>query len=192
MSGTFPSSPELSTVNVISLQPNLMSETRSGRRQVRSIGSQRWSITATYNPMTRAEFMPVYAFVLSQKGQLESFQFVPPVVGSTSGTATGSVTTNGASAIGATSITIAGLTGTLKAGDFIKFSTHSKVYMVTADRSGAGAMTIEPPLFVAVATSVAITYSSVPFTVRLNNDVQQYRLAGYERYTFEIDMVEAL
>jgi hypothetical protein len=142
--------------------------------------------------MTRAEFMPIYAFILSQKGQLESFQFVPPVVGSTSGTATGSVTTNGASAIGATSITIAGLTGTIKAGDFIKFSTHTKVYMVTSDRSGAGAMTIEPPLFVAVATSVAITYNSVPFTVRLNNDVQQYRLAGYERYTYEIDMVEAL
>ena len=169
-----------------------MSETRSGRRQVRSIGSQRWSITATYNPMTRAEFMPVYAFVLSQKGQLETFQFVPPVVGSTSGTATGSVTTNGSSAIGATSVTIAGLTGILKAGDFIKFATHSKVYMVTADRSGAGAMTIEPPLFVAVAGSTAITYNSVPFTLRFNNDVQQYRLTGFERYTYEVDMVEAL
>jgi hypothetical protein len=192
MSGTYPSSPEASTINIISLQPNLMSETRSGRRQVRSIGSQRWSITATYNPMTRAEFMPVYAFVLSQKGELETFQFVPPVVGSTSGTATGSVTTNGSSAIGATSVTIAGLTGILKAGDFIKFATHSKVYMVTADRSGAGAMTIEPPLFVAVAGSTAITYNSVPFTVRFNNDVQQYRLTGFERYTYEVDMVEAL
>jgi len=192
MSGTYPSSPEASTINVTSLQPNLMSETRSGRRQVRSIGSQRWSITATYNPMTRAEFMPVYAFVLSQKGQLETFQFVPPVIGTTAGTATGSVTTNGSSAIGATSVTIAGLTGILKAGDFIKFATHSKVYMVTADRSGAGAMTIEPPLFVAVAGSTAITYNSVPFTVRFNNDVQQYRLSGYERYTYEVDMVEAL
>ena len=192
MSGTYPSSPEASTVNVTSLQPNLMSETRSGRRQVRSIGSQRWAITATYNPMTRAEFMPVYAFVLSQKGQLETFQFVPPVIGTTAGTATGSVTTNGTSAIGATSITIAGLTGILKAGDFIKFATHSKVYMVTADRSGAGAMTIEPPLFVAVAGSTAITYTAVPFTVRFNNDVQQYRLGGYEKYTYEVDMVEAL
>jgi hypothetical protein len=192
MSGTYPASPEASTVNITSLQPNLMSETRSGRRQVRSIGSQRWAITATYNPMTRAEFMPVYAFVLGQKGQLESFQFVPPVVGSTSGTATGSVTTNGSFSLGATSVTIAGLTGTLKAGDFIKFDSHSKVYMVTADRVGAGAMTIEPPLFEAVGTGIGVTYSSVPFTVRLNNDVQQYRLGGYERYTYEIDMVEAI
>jgi hypothetical protein len=64
--------------------------------------------------------------------------------------------------------------------------------MLTADRSGAGAMTIEPPLFVAVGNTVGITYVSVPFTVRLTNDIQQYRLQGFERYTYEIDMVEAL
>jgi len=192
MSGTFPVTPEASTVNIISLQPNLISETRSGRRQVRSIGSQRWSITATFNPMTRAEFMPVYSFVLAQKGQLETFQFIPPVVGSTESNATGTVTTNGTFALGATSITIAGLTGTLKAGDFIKFANHNKIYMLTADRSGAGVMTIEPPLILAVGNGVSITYISVPFTVRLNNDLQQYRLNGFERYTYEIDMVEAL
>ena len=192
MSGTFPVTPEASTVNIISLQPNLISETRSGRRQVRSIGSQRWSITATFNPMTRAEFMPIYSFVLAQKGQLETFQFIPPVVGSTEGNATGTVTTNGTFALGATSITIAGLTGTLKAGDFIKFANHNKIYMLTADRSGAGVMTIEPPLILAVGNGISITYTSVPFTVRLNNDLQQYRLNGFERYTYEIDMVEAL
>lgn len=192
MSGTFPVSPEASTVNVISLQPNLMSETRSGRRQVRSIGSQRWAITATFNPMTRAEFMPVYSFVLAQKGQLETFQFVPPVVSTSYGTASGTVTTNGTFALGVSSITIAGLSGIIKAGDFVKFASHSKVYMVTTDRSGAGAMIIEPPLIVAVGTGVGVEYSAVPFTVRLNNDVQQYRLNGFERYTFEIDMVEVL
>jgi hypothetical protein len=142
--------------------------------------------------MTRAEFMPIYSFVLAQKGQLETFQFIPPVVGSTEGNATGTVTTNGTFALGATSITIAGLTGTLKAGDFIKFANHNKIYMLTADRSGAGVMTIEPPLILAVGNGISITYTSVPFTVRLNNDLQQYRLNGFERYTYEIDMVEAL
>jgi hypothetical protein len=192
VSGTFPTTPEASTINITSLQPNLMSETRSGRRQVRSIGSQRWAITATFNPMTRAEFMPVYSFILAQKGQLEKFQFVPPVVGSTSGTASGTVITSGATSIGASSVTISGLTGILKAGDFIKFSTHDKIYMVTADRNGGGALTFEPPLFVAVADAVGITYNAVPFTVRLNNDLQQYRLSGFEKYTYEVDMVEAL
>jgi hypothetical protein len=192
MSGTYPASPEPSVINITSVQPNLVTETRSGRRQVRSIGGQRWSLTASYNPMTRAEFMPVYAFILAQKGQFETFQIVPAVVGSTSGTATGSVTTSGSAALGATSISLTGLTGVLKAGDFIKFANHSKVYMLTADRSGNGSVAIQPQLVAAVGSGVAVTYNSVPFTVRLNNDLQQYRLSGYERYTYEVDMVEAL
>ena len=191
MSGTYPATPEFSAVKLESLQPNIVTETRTGRRQVRSVGGQRWAFTAKYNDFTRAEFMPVYAFVLAQAGQLETFTIVPPVISSTSGTATGSVTSSAAS-IGATSVTIAGLTGILKAGDFVKFASHTKVYMVTADRSGAGAMSIIPALVTATGAVGAVTYNSVPFTVRLNNDLQSYSLSGYDRYTYEIDMVEAL
>ena len=141
--------------------------------------------------MTRAEFMPVYAFILAQNGQFETFQFVPPVVGSTSGTATGTVTTSGSASIGATSVTLTGLTGVLKAGDYIKFANHTKVYMLMADRSGNGSVAIQPPLIATVGSGQGVTYNNVPFTVRLNNDVQQYSLNGYERYVYEVDMVEA-
>lgn len=192
MSGTYPASPEASNVSATSLQPNLMSETRSGRRQVRSIGSQRWALTLSYNPMTRAEFMPIYAFVIAQKGQYDTFTIAPPVISSTSGTASGTVTTNASASAGAASVSLTGLTGTLKAGDFIKFANHNKVYMLTADRSGSGSASIEPPLLTAVGSGVGVTYNNVPFTVRLDNDVQQYKLSGYERYGFEVDMVEAL
>ena len=191
MSGTYPASPEFSAVKLESLQPNLVTETRTGRRQVRSVGGQRWAFTAKYNDLTRAEFMPVYAFVIAQAGQFETFTIVPPVIGSTAGTATGSVTSSAAS-IGATSVTISGLTGTLKAGDFVKFASHSKVYMVAADRSGNGSLSILPALVAAAGSGGAVTYNSVPFTVRLNNDVQSYSLSGYERYNYEVDLVEAL
>ncbi len=192
MSGTYPATPEATSVTLTSVQPNLMSETRSGRRQVRSIGSQRWALTLSYNPMTRAEFMPIYAFVLSQKGQYDTFTIAPPVISSSSGNPTGTVTTNGSSSAGAASVTLAGLSGSLKAGDLIKFANHTKVYMLTADRSGAGSVGIEPPLLTTVGTGVAVTYNAVPITVRLNNDLQQYKLSGYERYGFEVDMVEVL
>ena len=191
MSGTYPASPEFSAVKLESLQPNLVTETRTGRRQVRSVGGQRWAFTAKYNDLTRAEFMPVYAFVIAQAGQFETFTIVPPVIGSTAGTATGSVTSSAAS-IGATSVTISGLTGTLKAGDFVKFASHSKVYMVAADRSGNGSLSILPALVAAAGSGGAVTYNSVPFTVRLNNDVQSYSLSGYDRYNYEVDLVEAL
>lgn len=192
MSGTYPSTPEFQAINVVSKHNNLMSETISGRRQIRSIGGQRWEFTARYNPMTRAEFMPVYAFVTSQQGMLGSFTIVPPVIGSTSGTASGSMLVNGNHAIGDSTIDVDGFTGTIKAGDFVKFASHSKVYMVIADRSGAGVMTIEPALVEAVSDNQAVTYNNVPFTMRLSNDVQEYSLSSNEYYTYEIDMSEVL
>lgn len=192
MSGTYPASPEASRINITSLNLNLMSESLSGRRQVRGIGSQRWAITASYNPMTRAEFAPVYTFIIKQRGMFESFQFVPPVVAVQSGTASGSKKVNGALSIGATSMNLQGGSGTLKAGDFFKFANHSKVYMFTADRNGNGNVTFEPPLIATVADDEGLVITNVPFTVRLNNDVQQYSLVGYERYIYEVDMVEAI
>jgi hypothetical protein len=142
--------------------------------------------------MTRAEFMPVYAFIVAQNGQFETFTFVPPVVGSTAGTATGTVTTNTSVSIGATTVSLTGLTGVLKAGDYIKFANHTKIYMLMADRSGAGTVAIQPPLVAAVASGQGVTYNDVPFTVRLDNDLQQYSLNGFERFIYEVDMVEAL
>ena len=192
MAGTYPTTPEFQAINIESKHSNVKSETVSGRMQVRTLGGQRWSFTAKYNPMTRTEFNPVYAFVISQQGMLGTFTITPPVVGSTAGSVTGTMLANGAASIGATSISIDGISGTLKAGDFLKFSGHSKVYMLTADRAGSGAMTIEPPLVAAVSDNEAITYNSVPFTMRLANDIQTYSLSSNEYYEYEIDMIEVL
>tara|TARA_R110000744_G_scaffold29513_5_gene70417 strand:+ start:1004 stop:1591 length:588 start_codon:yes stop_codon:yes gene_type:complete len=195
MSGAYPTTPEFSAVNVESKHANLVSETRSGRRQVRSIGSQRWSFTAQYSPMTRAIFSPVYAFVISQQGQLGTFTIVPPVISNAQGNVSGSVLGANASAIGDATVDVDAMTGTLKAGDFIKFAGHSKVYMVTADVTAAGGdatLSIEPPLMTAVSDGEAVIYDSVVFTMRLNNDIQSYALGGYEKYNYEIDMIEVL
>jgi len=189
---TYPADPEFAAINVKSRASNVMTETRSGRRQVRSIGAQRWSFTAKYNQLKRTEFAPVYAFIMTLEGQLNTFTIVPPVISSTSGTATGTILTNGAHSVGDTTIAIDGITGTLKAGDFVKFANHNKVYMVVADRAGAGVMTIQPALVEAVSDNTAITYNDVPFTMRLDSDVQEFNLGGYDSYEYEVDMVEAL
>jgi len=188
---SYPTSPVFNAVNMTSQSPTLFSETVSGRQQSRKIGGQKWSFTATYPPMTQAEFQPVWAFVVAQQGKHGTFTITPPVVSSTSGTGTGTALCTSASK-GATSVTISGLTGTLKAGDFVKFASHSKVYMLTADRSGAGAIAIEPALVEAVAGSEALIYNNVPFTVRLTNDLQSYKLSGNQLFAYEVDVVEAL
>lgn len=192
MAGTYPTTPEFQAINIESKHSNVKSETVSGRMQVRTLGGQRWSFTAKYNPMTRTEFNPVYAFVISQQGMLGTFSITPPVVGSTSGDATGSMTASSAGAVGANAVAITGITGTVKAGDFVKFAGHSKVYMVTADRAGAGLMSIEPTLVQSVASSEAVTYNSVSFNMRLANDIQTYSLSSNEYYEYEIDMIEVL
>jgi hypothetical protein len=191
MAGIYPTTPEFQAVNLKSTHNNLKSTTISGRVQVRTIGGQKWEFSAKYNPMTRAEFQPVFAFVTSQQGSLGTFTIVPPVVGSTSGTATGTALVNGATGVGATSVPVDGFTGTIKAGDFVKFG-HTKVYMVTADIDGAGNISIEPALVTAVSDDEAMAYNDVAFTMRLRNDVQQYGISRFEYYTYEVDMEEVL
>ena len=192
MAGTYPTTPEFEAINLESRHNNVMSETVSGRMQVRTLGGQRWSFTAKYNPMTREEFQPVFAFVMSQQGRFGTFTIVPPVIGDASGDVSGTALVNATTAAGATSVAMDGITGTIKAGDFIKFASHSKVYMVTADRAGAGSVSIEPPLVSSVTDNEAITYDSVPFLMRLANDVQSYNLASNEYYEYELDMIEVL
>jgi hypothetical protein len=83
----------------------------------------------------------------------------------------------GTASAGDTSVTVDGMTGTLKAGDFIKFNGHSKVYMVVADATasaGSATLTIEPPLRENLSDNEVITYDGVEFTVRLTNDVQEF------------------
>ena len=191
MAGTYPTTPEFQAINLKSTHNNVKSTTVSGRVQVRSIGGQKWAFSAKYNPMTRAEFQPVFAFVTSQQGMLGTFGIVPPVIGSTSGSATGTALVNGSTSAGVTSVPVDGFTGDIKAGDFVKFG-HGKVYMVTADRDGAGDISIEPALITAVANDETMTYNGVSFTMRMTNDVQSYSLSQFEYYTYELDMEEVL
>jgi hypothetical protein len=90
--------------------------------------------------------------------------------------------------------------GRFKAGDFIKFASHTKIYMVVADvtsSSNAATVTIEPPLITALADDSVVTYDNVPFTVHLLNDAQEFGAVGADKdgavlYKFELDVEETL
>ena len=192
MSGTYPASPIFASVGFKSVYYNLSSQSLSGRTQVRNIGGQRFEFSASYSRLLRSEFTPVLAFVMSQSGMAETFSIVLPEISSTSGTATGTVRTNGTSPIGDKTIAVDGFTGLLKAGDVIKFASHSKVYMVTQDRSGAGDLSIEPGLEAVVANDTVITYNDVPFLVRLNNDIQEYNIGSASLVDFDVDFIESV
>jgi hypothetical protein len=186
----FPTSPTASSIKITSISPTLTSVTHSLKRQARQRGGQRWALELDYPPMTRAEFAPLFAFSVAQKGQYQTFTYQPPIYSDTSGTATGTLLVNNASgySVGDSTVATDGLTGTLKAGDFIKFAGHDKVYMLTAD--GSTTLTIEPPLNDTVADDEAITYNDVPFAVAFVNDSQSFGRGAADLHDFSISLVE--
>ena len=96
MSGTFPSSPVPRDVAISSNQNTIVTTTASGRRQARQIDGQRFRLRITFPVMTRTEFAPILAFIMKQRSQIESFQYVPPTLDDALGVASGVISVNGA------------------------------------------------------------------------------------------------
>jgi len=199
MAGVFPiSNSQFQTLGIKSIQKTLISKSASGKKLARQIDGQRWSFTANIITGKRSDvYGELMAFIVKQRSGKENFTIVPPEISNARGTASG--TPNGTASAGATSITLGGSgTGTLKAGDYIKFANHDKVYMVVEDQSdiSTGTLTIEPPLREAVSSS-DISYDNVPFTVYLVNEMQEFGAIGSDKdgnvlYKFELDVEEAL
>ena len=199
MAGAFPiSTAKFESLGIKSIQNTIISKTVSGKKLARQIDGQRWSFTARVITAKRSDvYGDLMAFIVKQRSGKENFTIIPPEVEDARGTASG--IPHGTASAGDTSITLGGTgTGTLKAGDMIKFANHSKVYMVVADQSdiSTGTLTIEPPLTTAVSSS-DIQFDNVAFTVHLTNDVQEFGVAGADKdgnalYQFEFDVEEAL
>ncbi len=199
MAGSFPiSTAKFESLGIKSIQNTIISKTVSGKKLARQIDGQRWGFTARVITAKRSDvYGELMAFIIKQRSGKENFTIIPPEVEDARGTASG--TPNGTASAGDTSITLGGSgSGTLKAGDMIKFANHDKVYMVVADQSdiSTGTLTIEPPLTTAVS-SIDITYDNVPFTVHLTNDIQEFGVAGADKdgnalYQFEFDVEESL
>ena len=196
MSGTYPTSPEFRSINFASEQKTKTSTTDSGKMFSTQVDGQRFKFSASYSPMSRSDFAPVLAFIMKQRSQKETFQIALPDLKNAKGNVSGLVLVKTAHTAGDTTITVDAMTGTLKAGDLVKFAGDTKVYMVvadvTADGSNEATLTIEPPLRSAISDNSAVTYDGVEFTVRLTNDLQQFSTDDLDTFKFEVDFIEAL
>jgi len=137
---------------------------------------------------------------MAQQGQVETFDYVPPVIGTPQGT-TGSDTplVVGAHTAGDTTIdTDAWTINTLvmKAGDILRFAGHAKTYMVTADATsdGAGAVTlsIRPALAEALVNNEGITVRDVPIQCTFAKDDLVTSVSPGDVWGFSIELVETL
>jgi len=198
MSGALPTSPEFNALSFKDEVNTLISISDSGRRFARQIDNQRWKFTCRYTNLTRAEFAPIFAFITKQRGSKETFTITPPNLKNALGSETTTISVNGAHTAGDNTIAIDGFNadsaGSLKAGDFLKFASHTKVYQVVSDvtpSSNAATVTIEPPIIEALGNNEVVTYDSVAFTVYLTSSVQSYSMGINNLYNYEFDVCEA-
>jgi len=206
MSGAFPiSTSKFETLGIQSIQSTIISKSISGKKLSRTIDSQRWAFTASIITAKRSDvYGELMSFIIKQRSGKENFTIIPPEIEDARGNETGTVLVNGAQSAGDTTIAMDGFAGDgagrFKAGDFVKFASHDKVYMVVADvtsSSNAATVTIEPPLIADIANDTTVTYDNVPFTVHLVNDVQSFGTVGADKdgnllYKYELDVEETI
>ena len=206
MSGAFPiSNSKFETMGIKSIQNTIISKSQSGKKLARQIDGQRFGFTVRIITGTRTDvYGELMAFIIKQRSGKENFTISPPEIKNARGNETGTVLVNGVHAVGDTTIAVDAHANdnpnAFKAGDFIKFASHNKVYMIVADvqaSSNASTITIEPPLTTALADNSAVTYDNVAFTVHLTNDIQEFGAVGTAKdgallYQFEFDVEESL
>jgi hypothetical protein len=206
MSGAFPiSTAKFGTLGIKSIQNTIISKTVSGKKLARQIDNQRWAFSVQIITGTRSStYGELMAFIVKQRSGKENFTIIPPEIADARGNESNTVLVNGDHAVGDTTIAMDGHHNdnphAFKAGDFIKFASHSKVYMIVADvqaSSNASTVTIEPPLISTVANDSIVTYDNVPFTVHLTNDIQEFGVSGADNegklyYEYQFDVEETL
>ena len=208
MAGTFPTAGFTAT-ELKSNTKSRLTESISGKTQRVKSGAQYFSLKLKSPPLNRTDFNAIYSFIIQQDGQVESFNIVPPEIGSTTGTMTGTVTTANVTSVdpsmnqSAGSVAV-GITddgtpsGTLKKGDLIKFSNHDKVYMLVddltlANDSAVKQMSFFPPLVTGITGgSTTVTYNNVPFKVFFTTDELSYEVQNDGFYRYEISVREEI
>ncbi len=190
MSGAFPiSSAKFETMGIQSIQNTIISKSINGKKLTRQVDNQRFGFSVRIITAKRSDvYGELMAFIIKQRSSKENFTIVPPDVTTINGSESGTVLVNGSHSAGDTTIAMDGFggdgSGRFKAGDLIKFASHTKVYMIVSDvtsSSNAATVTIEPPLQSALVDNSVVTYSSVPFTVHLTSDIQEFGSVGADK-----------
>lgn len=201
MSGTYPYNPEFSSVDFRINTPTQTSETVNGRKLRAGFGTSFYTFAARYANLTPTQSAPITAFIAEQYGQSESFQIVLPKISYNKAAdyaqAVGNARVKTAASKGAYSVALKQLGANkevIKAGDFFKFAGHSKVYMctntVTSNSSGEATIFFSGKLTANVAVDEILTINAVPFTVILDQDVDEWSVGAGGMTNIEVNFRE--
>lgn len=135
--------PFVAPMSVISNKPVFAMDTMNLSRLIHGQSAQRWEIKTNVMPQNSAVDFFAHS-VVNGYDAIFDIQMPQPYRGKGVTKNTSNISASGSA--GASSVTISGNSGTLRKGDFVRFTGHSKTYMVTADITGNGSMGIFPKL----------------------------------------------
>ena len=198
-----PTDPSFASVNFKVNTPLLRTTSLSGITRRVAQGHTFYSFTINFPTMTARDVGKINGFLAARLGGFEEFTVVIPEISETKAQHGGShtITVSTAAAAGSTSTTylVSGMGNHnkefLAAGDFIKFSNHSKVYMVqensTTNGSSVGTVKFAGGLVAAITTATTLIRDSVPFTVVLDSEVQEFDVGvgGMTAMNFDVKEV---
>jgi len=159
-------------LSILSNQPAFVSDSISLKRFTHKQNIQRWEIVTNIEPTNdSAEFM--LSSLLN--GYSEVLEVLVPQIYRMNSkyktTSTSNIAVGSNVSAGATAIPVSNNNGTVYKGEFIKFSNHTKVYVVTQDLVGNGTLNIFPNLVSPVVTSNTVNYgNNVKMKVRYDID----------------------
>jgi hypothetical protein len=146
-------------LTVKSNQPVTFSDTLSLKRQISRRAVQRWEITTNLEPLS--DTANTLFVNLVTKGFSETVQIVMPQnVGAKKQlkAPANNITVSGSA--NATQLTTLNMVSgeVIPAGTFIKFSNHSKIYILTSNLTGSNVLNIFPSLRVSLPNGTTFTY----------------------------------
>jgi hypothetical protein len=125
-------------------QPIFSSDTLSLRRQVSRRAAQRWEIEANLEPLT-TDANGLFVNLVT-KGHSETVTVRVPQNYGVIHKRTSKSSPTAVGAKGATQVAVTGNQGLIPQGTMVRFGSHSKIYMTTADLNNSGTLQIYPNL----------------------------------------------
>jgi hypothetical protein len=199
-----------------------VSRTISGRGVTASPSYHSWSFDISYNPMTRAEFDPVGAFLEMRRGRLNPFYVILPQHARPKDTTFATyaaanmngITAAAATAAGSPTLMLNGFTavsGSPSPGDFFTITdssdaNHKKAYKVLRVEDNGTYQVgttqpalntqrrvwTQPPMSRAVASGAIINFINPRFRVIQKGDTMEYDLDTDNLYQFSLSLEEIL